>query len=389
MRGFVVRGGLGVTSSQGGTTPTGNTINVSNVTQLVNAVSSANSSGNTTIVLADGTYQISSDLAITANNVTIKSASGIRANVIIQGDAMSSTAAVGDVIQVFSSNFTIQDITIRFCKFSGIQIHGESNAQFPTISNCVIVDTFQHPIKVSDNGTGTPLCQGGVLANCLIGFTASAAPAQYNGGIDLHNGQGWSIRDNTFQNVQNPNNSVTSPCEAVVHCWRGGGNNVVERNRIINCDRGIQFGLFGDSSSNNCIARNNVIYHAANGALFPDVSLDVENSVGCEIGNNTVYNLSGYPNALEYRGTTTGAILANNLLNLPMLARDGGTATLNTNNTGAQASWFTNISTGDPTLSSAIVGVVNSGTTMSWVTADFFNTARPKGAAYDIGAYEF
>src|SRR5215510_6138009 len=77
------------------------TINVGTAAALQSAVASANGSGgNTTIVLADGTYTVSGTLYINAPNVTITSQSGDRTKVVIQGDAMSATADVGNLIRV-------------------------------------------------------------------------------------------------------------------------------------------------------------------------------------------------------------------------------------------------------------------------------------------------
>ncbi len=67
------------------------TINVSTVAELESAIAYTNSSGgNKTILLEDGTYTLNDTLYVNVANVTIGSQSGIRENVIIQGDAMSS-----------------------------------------------------------------------------------------------------------------------------------------------------------------------------------------------------------------------------------------------------------------------------------------------------------
>ncbi|MBK8508761.1 MAG: hypothetical protein IPL51_08940 [Candidatus Competibacteraceae bacterium] len=74
----------------------GGTITVGTVAELQNAVATANSlGGNTTIAVRDGTYNLSDTLYVNAPNVAIVGQSGNRTKVVIQGDAMSSSAKVG------------------------------------------------------------------------------------------------------------------------------------------------------------------------------------------------------------------------------------------------------------------------------------------------------
>ncbi|MCI0449265.1 MAG: hypothetical protein L0Y79_05685 [Chlorobi bacterium] len=57
---------------------TSDSIQVSNVPQLVNAVQQANSTGNLTILLLNGTHQLSVPLFINGNNVTMRSKTSYR-----------------------------------------------------------------------------------------------------------------------------------------------------------------------------------------------------------------------------------------------------------------------------------------------------------------------
>ena len=90
------------------------TVVISTVNELANAVSGANSNGgNRTILVADGTYTLDSGLYISAPDVKIASESGNREAVVIQGDAMSASASVGTLITVAGDNFTLQGITLQ------------------------------------------------------------------------------------------------------------------------------------------------------------------------------------------------------------------------------------------------------------------------------------
>jgi hypothetical protein len=373
--------------------------NVSTVAQLQNAMNTANNApgANTgtaqpvVINLADGTYAIPADLVFTSGNLTLQSASGNSANCIIQGDAMSASAVVGDIIHLLqNSNYLIQNLTLRLCGFSAIQIHGENGVNNVTMLNLVMMDTYQHMVKVSSSTGQTIPSQNGLLKNCFLGYTATLAPNDYTGGLDGHCCAHWEVVGNTFQNISSPGLSTLTPAEACTHFWLGGGNNLVHNNTFINCDRNIGFGLyqFANSASPNNTAINNMAYHSANGNPFIDVSISVEDSPNCQVGNNSIYRTDSYLSAIEYRGATAGLVLANNLTNKPLTARDGGTATLVTNVTSAQASYFVNPTGGNLHLVSGIAGVTRSGTPEVWVPDDFDSHARP-ATQPDIGADQF
>lgn len=360
-------------------------INVATVTELLNAMSAVNAiGGNRTIALADGTYTMTDALFVNVPNVTIKSQSGNRANVTVQGDAMTVNANVLFNVRVAGSGFVAENLTFGGrCRFAAIQIVGEDGVNSGRLTNCVIRDSFEHLLKSStDNTTGA---SNWIVEDCLFMFTAGRAPAQYNGGIDVHRGSGWIVRRNTFRDIASP---ATTACQHAVNFWNGSVNNIIERNLVIDCDRGLGSGLAGNPANNGDTIRNNMCYHSVNSDAFADVQIGVENSINCRVYNNTVYVANSFGWAMEYRFTTTGTEFRNNLCNKTIFLRDGATATLSNNITNAQASWFVNLSTGDLHLASNVVGVVNAGITLP-VTEDYDGQARPNSTSFDIGADEF
>lgn len=362
---------------------------VQTVPQLVSAINTANSSGgNTTILLADGTYTLSDMLAITAPHITIRGQSGNRSAVIIQGDAMSANATVKEIFYVDADNFTVQDMTLQRVGWHVIQVVGENNRDGFTARNCVFRDAYEQIVKISQNvGNPNVTSDGGLIENTLFEYSAGIGSQYYIGGIDIHGGSNWIIRGNTFRNIVSPDTAIA---EHAIHIWDApASNNTVERNLIINCDRGIGFGL-GSRGHSGGIIRNNIIYHASGNGSFADVPIGLETSPNTQVYNNTVYLENGYPNAIEYRfAATSGVTLRNNLTNRSILARDGATGTLSNNLTAAAPHWFADVSQGNLHLVSGSTPANNTGISISGLTDDFDGNARPQGGGIDVGADEY
>ena len=360
----------------------GQIINVSTTNELYNAINQVNANGgNMTVLLADGTYPIASPTwypYITASNVVFRSASGNRDAVILTGTGMKSVSpGVENVIYFVGDNNTIADLTIRDVGNHGIAVEGDSLF----VHNVRIQNTYEQMIKGTAGGDGADY---GLVQCSLFEYPAGIGPQFYIGGLDIHKGDHWTVRDNVFIDIASPSGSVA---EHAVHFWNDGSDQMIERNMIINCDRGIGLGL-GNSPNTGGMIRNNMIYNDG-GHPFHDVGIGLETSPGTKVYNNTVF--IQYPNAIEYRfPATTGVDIVNNLTNKTIKSRDGAQATLATNITNAQSSWFEDVSMGDLHLLPDVKEAIDQGTNLSPdVVADLDQTTRPQGTGYDIGAHEY
>jgi hypothetical protein len=364
-------------------------VTVGTAAELQNAVSQANSSGgNMTILLRDGTYTLAATQYINVPNVTVASQTGNRDSVIVQGDAMSDAAVVKSIFRVAAGNFVVRNITMQKVGWHIIQIAGEANADSPVISNCVFRDAYEQLLKASwDSANPNVASDNGLVENCLFEYTAGIGPQYYIGGVDLHGSKNWIIRGNTFKNIISPSNAVA---EHAIHVWDPpSSNTLIEKNLIVNCDRGIGLGL-GDRGSSGGIIRNNMIYHAAGNGSYADAGIVIETCPDVQIYNNTIFFENSYPNAIEYRfSATTNLSIRNNLTNKTIRARDGASATLSNNVTNAASSWFLNPGGGNLHLASAVGGVADAGTAISGLVDDFDGQSRPAGAGIDIGADEY
>jgi hypothetical protein len=361
-------------------------VTVTTTSELISAIENTASGGDTDIRLEDGTYTLSgvSMLWVSANNVSVSSVSGNRNAVIIQGQGMYG--GVGWIFNVAGDNFKVSDITMRRVANHAIQFQPQADG--PTISNCIIQDTYEQMLKGSFNsGSPNQHSDNGLVENCLFEYTAGIGPNYYIGGIDVHRGHNWIVRGCTFKNIKSPAADIA---EHAIHFWNGSENITVERNLILNCDRGIGFGMAGNPGNVAGVIRNNMIYHDGSGA-FADVGIIIEDTPDCDIYNNTIYMAGSYPNAIEYRWSgTTGTVIVNNLTNKAIQLRDGASHSVLSNNvTNAQTSWFIDASIGDLHLVSSVSAVVDQGIFISGLTNDFDGDVRPHGAGYDIGADEY
>ncbi len=358
-------------------------VTVSTAAELAAAIESANAGGADTILLQDGLYTLDNMLWVSADHVTVRSVSGNRTAVIIEGQGM--TGGVSHIFNVPGSYFTARDMTLRRVANHAVQIHGNAGASNATLQNLVFQDTFEQMVKISYEAGNPNRSSNGLIENCLFEYTAGIGPQYYIGGVDGHYCMNWIVRDNEFHDIQSPESDLA---EHAIHFWSDSEGTLVERNLIINCDRGIGFGL-GDRGHIGGIIRNNMIYHDSNDTNC-DVAIGLENASGVRVYNNTIWYDSSYPNAIEYRfAGSTGVMLANNLCNRAIADRDGASGTESANIESALSSWFVQPAIGDLHLASGIGAVVDQGIDVEGLTDDFDRDSRPFGAGMDIGADEW
>ena len=352
----------------------GTLVTVSNVAELRNAVEQANQQGNMTIQLEDGTYTLDEMLWLSGSGVTFRSSSGNRDGVVLRGQGMRG--GVSHIFNVAGSNFTVADLTLGWVANHGIQIHSDSdNAR---IHNVRFVDTGEQMLKVSYRSGDSTSSDNGLVEWCLFEYPSGVGPQYYIGGIDAHQAHNWVIRHNVFRHIRSPESDLA---EHAIHFWSGSQNTLVEKNIIVNCDRGIGFGL-GNRGHSGGIIRNNMVHTSR------DVGIGLESARSAEVYHNTVFT-ENYSNSIEYRfSATQGVQIVNNLTNRTIANRDGGSATLQSNVSSAQSGWFVNPDQGNLHLVGIVSQVVDQGQALSGISQDIDCDPRPSRAGYDIGADE-
>ncbi len=354
-------------------------VNVSTVAQLDAALSDCNANnGNYTILLADGTYTLQNNLLYISdnmNNLTIRSASGNRDAVIIEGQGYSGN--VSHIFNVAADHFTAADMTIGWVYYHAIQIQGNNDADNCLIQNIRFVNTAEQMLKVSGNSSSNT-SDNGIVQCCLFEFPDGVAFQYYTGGIDAHSSNNWEVRHNTFRNIRSPDSGLA---EHAIHFWSFSENTLVENNQIINCDRGIGFGL-GDSGHSGGIIRNNLVHTTR------DVGIGLESSPNSKVYHNTIIT-ENYFNSIEYRFEATNNVhIANNLSNEAVTSRNDGTGLIESNFEITDLSIFEDAANFDYHLSAYNSQIVDAGIPLADVAMDYDCHLRDEENP-DIGADEF
>lgn len=348
------------------------TIEVASAEELRNAVEAANLQGSTRILLADGDYALDDMLYISADGISIEGASGNRDAVVLHGPCFQ-------ILGVEGSGFRLQNLSAGNVETHAVQVHGEADADRPQFINVRFFDTGEQMLKVSYEEGNPAGSDYGLVEGCRFEYTAGEGPQWYIGGIDAHQAQGWIVRGNCFAGIRSPEDDLA---EHAIHFWSGSSDTLVEKNVIVNCDRGIGFGL-GDRGHDGGIICNNMI------CTSRDVGIGLESAAGARVYNNTLWT-GNYENSIEYRFAASRDIeIVNNLCNGAIAARDGASARLEDNLDSAAQAWFVNPAGGDLHLVGPVDVIVDAGRTLPEIGDDIDGTGRPQGDAYDLGAQEW
>jgi hypothetical protein len=366
--------------------PTGAIVNVSTEPQLQAAVAALTS--NTTIMIAAGTYRLSGTLYVngTFTNIALRGSTGNADDVVLVGAGMTNASVpygvwVGGNVQ----GITIANLTIRDLYYHPIILN--AGTQSPHIYNVRLVNAGQQFLKSNPDNAG-----GGVN-NGLVEYTVieydTTSPTAYTNGVDVHTGRNWIIRNSLFHNIRAPQGLLAGPA---ILMWNGSSNSIADGNTFIDCQREIAFGLIEritPHDQSGGIIRNNFIYRSS--SVAGDVAIGVFDSPNTQVLHNTALLSGTYPNAVEYRFVeTSGTVVANNLSDSAIQARDGATGAVSGNYTQASPALFVNSASGDLHLKSTASVAIGKATVLAGCLTDWDGQSRGAvGAVTDTGADSF
>lgn len=344
-----------------------------------------------TFLLADGTYELDGEqIIISSPHVTIRSASGDREAVVLEGNYLSERVFI-----INASHVTIADLTVRRARFHPIHVYPTlADVEGAKIYNVHLIDAGRQAIKVNqDDGTRTLFADFGEVACSRLELTDEGrrrVPAInedleeicYTGGFDAHQARGWVIRDNHIEGFWCP----VDIAQHGIHLWTGSRDTVVERNVLVDNTRGIGFGLGpgrrprrtypdrpceveGDVDHYGGVIRNNVVlfrrpelFESEYGA---DCGICLWSACEARVVHNTVFSTRDPFSSIEWRFETTSAEIANNLVSHTLLARDGGRAELAGNLEGVSPALFRDVEAGDLHLVEGASDALDRGETLA------------------------
>lgn len=373
--------------------PGGEVIEVANAEALHDAARRVRPGG--TILLADGLYSMTRTLVIAADGVTVRSKSGRRSDVVLDGGG-----TLGELLTVRAcSGVTIADLTVQNVRWNGIKLDSDTGVQRVTVRNCILHNVWQRAVKgvkVPEAGREQLRPRGCRVEYSLFtndrpkryeddpADTAQTFGGNYVGGIDVMFASGWTIADNVFVGIR----GRTGSARGAVFLWHDTRDCVVERNVVVDCDSGI---CLGNSSKpadvavhcKGVVVRNNFVTRAHENGILADFTRD------CAVLHNTVHDPGSRLGRLIRLVHENGGLrVENNLLSGPgPRVETDSRVTLRNNHVGDLTGAFVDPGEGNLRLTVRATVAIDRAEPMAGVPADIDGT--PRGARPDLGAHEF
>ncbi|MCX8038376.1 MAG: right-handed parallel beta-helix repeat-containing protein [Candidatus Sumerlaeia bacterium] len=371
---------------------TGEVIRAATVSELLAAVERVGPGG--TILLADGHYRLRRPLILDGkNNIALRGASGDPAKVSLSGLGWDSENKGDDILRIARCDgVMIADLTFTDCHSYGIKVEAENAPKSIHIYNCRFRDIGIRAIKGSAGRNPAVRAEKGSIRFCRFENT-KIPPANwlyggdYIAAIDMMALDDWTVSDNIFRNIRGRNGGG----RAAIFIWVRSRRVVVERNLIVNCDRGVAFGNPGASTANldgerlvyvaDGVIRNNFI------AGGPDCGIELWYAQGIKVLHNSIWRPErNFARGIRIGTGTSDTLIAHNLVH-GEIRLEGGNAELRNNLTGRLEACFTSPASGDLRLTPAAVGAIDKAVPLPDVTDDIRH--RPRGERPDLGAWEF
>jgi hypothetical protein len=363
----------------------------------------------TTILLEDGTYKMTGSdesqrrLTIANANISIRSASGNRDKVIIDGEYTTF-----EIISIQAPNVTIADLTLQHATDHLIHLVGAPVSVIKSkLHNLHLIDSGEQFVKVNSDGNGNFVDEG-ILQCSLLEMTADGRThvqpdpgGCYTGGIDAHGAWKWIVRENTFTGIHCENGSLA---EHAIHFWSESRDTLIERNKIIDCARGVGVGLgetgatrtysdnpystLGYKGHIDGIVRDNVIHAGTQASPYFDTGIEIAQAPGIMVYHNTVVTQPLF-SSIDYRWSNTDATIRNNLT-FKITSRDGAKGTADHNLESTPSSLFAAPASADYHLVAGASAAIDKGAVLSPSDAGGLDLdGYPHDATPDLGAFEY
>jgi hypothetical protein len=223
----------------------------------------------------------------------------------------------------------------------------------------------------------------------------------YTGGIDVHAGRGWIVRLDRFEDIYCAGEGLA---EHAIHFWTGSRDTLVEDNVIVDCARGIGFGL-GEAGNGESraypddpypgvgfvghydgIIRNNAVWAASE---WFDTGIGLEQARGARVLHNSAVSADSatrFFSSIDVRFDNSVVEVKNNLTRR-ITQRDGGSGALEANAEMVDLALFVDAAGGDLHLGNGAGEAVDQGVSVAESGLDLDGEPHTAGAP-DLGCDE-
>lgn len=388
--------------------PTGTIVNVDPSMAAALPQMTYDAAPNTTFVLADGTYRTTGDEAarriqIRASGITIRSASGHADAVILDGEYVTA-----EVIGVYASDFTLAEVTVTHAVDHCVHVtpaDGTPDITGAHFYGVHFADCGEQFLKVNPSGARDAFVDEGLVECSRFEMTDAGRPhvernpgGCYTGGIDAHSARGWVVRQNVFHGIYCAGEGLA---EHAIHFWVGSRDTLVERNVIVDCARGIGFGLVESGATRDYpdhpapglfvghydgIIRNNAIFAAI---AYYDTGIELDQARGSLVLHNSIVEsdtATGRFSSIDARFASTQVTIRDNLVRR-LTVRDGASTTTDHNLETVPLSYFADVAGADAHLVAAASMAIDQGSVEAEAGLDLDGEPHDRGAP-DLGADE-
>lgn len=346
-----------------------------------------------TILLADGQYQLSRPLVLSGKtNVALRGANADAGKVTLSGNGWETGGQHDDILHIGACRgVTVADLGFADCRSYGIKVEAENAPTDIHIRNCRFRDIGVRAIKGSAGQDPNVRAVRGSVRGCYFENT-KVPPADwlfggdYISGIDMMALEDWTFSQNVFRNIKGRNGGG----RAAIFIWVRSRRTVVERNLIVNCDRGIAFGNPGESTANRSgeqtvyvvdgVIRNNFIVGGA------DCGIELWHAERIKVFNNSIWRPEqNWSRGIRIGTGTAQTQVVNNLVH-GSIQLDGGRASIHHNLAGRTEKFFVDPASGNLAIKPMATEALGRGLPLAEVTEDIRGKRRPGNP--DVGAWQ-
>ena len=326
----------------------------------------------------------------------------------------NSTFQTGTGVLVYGDHNRVENNYIHDLYWEGVWIWGDTSRVDPATNNNVVIDNVILRARVA--GVLVEGTNNTVESNEISHTIQNPAGAPSRSSADADGirffGSGHVIKKNYIHDILESDSGQTDPHIDCFQTWGPASNIIFEQNKCHGANANLQAAQIGNSSGSvyNLTFRNNIFYNATRGINLAASSPGCTKMSNLQVYNNTFYNLDEQAVNLA---NAPGSKIQNNLFYNVGSDTDAYVGFRDVYSTGLTIGYNAHYSSAGVPAGSAYPNdiwdtnpvVVNAGTydfhlqtssplkntgaTITSITVDYDSLARPKGSAYEIGAFEY